>query len=111
MKKDQRLVQVAVLSELIVALRLTELRAISQARDASLARLNDLRRTDDDPTLSPITAMEVSLRYERWADLRRQEINETLARQTATWLIAREAATVALGRTQTVKKLQAKVKP
>jgi len=54
--------------------------------------------------------MEVSMRYQLWADQRRAEINLTLARQTATWLEARTEAAQAFGKSQALEGLSRKLK-
>jgi hypothetical protein len=43
--------------------------------------------------------------YERWAEARRAEINLTLARQTAEWIEARDAARQAFGRADALRRL------
>ncbi|NJM81760.1 MAG: hypothetical protein HC844_04030 [Tabrizicola sp.] len=38
--------------------------------------------------------------YQRWADLRRMELNDVIARQTVTWIEAQAEARLAFGRNQ-----------
>jgi hypothetical protein len=50
-------------------------------------------------------AVQAGLLYERWAEARRAEINLTLARQTAEWIEARDAARQAFGRADALRRL------
>lgn len=101
--------QLAVLGQLILDAKLSALRAAALARDQSLARLADLARPQPAEGLLPVAAEEVRLRYELWADQRRAEINRSLAQQTVAWTEARGAATAAFGRTEALRRLQARV--
>lgn len=94
-----------VLGELLLDARLATLKSAVAARRASLDRLADLDRPDTATGLSEMATAEVGLRYQKWADLRRAEINLTLARQTATWIEAREEAARAFGRAQALDRL------
>jgi hypothetical protein len=87
---------------------LAAFRAAGRARQESLDRLADLERPSAATDLPLAAEAEVALRYGRWADARRSEINMTLARQTATWMEARDAARIALGRTQALDRLSGK---
>ena len=93
------------ISQLILDAALADLRRAADARDESLARLCDLA-TVPCPTDLPLAAVaQADLLYARWADARRAEINLTLARQTADWLGARDAARRAFGRADALRKL------
>ena len=43
--------------------------------------------------------------YGRWADARRAEINQVLARQTGQWIEARDAAKIAFGKADALRRL------
>ena len=98
----EKLGQVA---QLMLDHRLGQLRTAADELERSrmqLAALNQGARGDD---LEPVTAERVALRYERWADHRRAELNLVIARQTAGWLEARSEAQTAFGRAQALKGL------
>ena len=99
-EKSRQLARLGTLTDLMLDARLADLRGAAAARDASLARLADLARPAAATDLPDMAAAEVEMRYQRWADQRRAEINLTLARQTAAWLDARQAATLAFGKSQ-----------
>jgi len=93
------------LTDVMLDVRLAELHAAAAARDASLDRLADLDRPAQATGLPDLAAAEVGMRYQRWADQRRAEINLTLARQTAVWIEARQAAALAFGKSQALEGL------
>ncbi|WP_431297582.1 hypothetical protein [Tabrizicola sp. BL-A-41-H6] len=102
------------LTALVLDQRLQQLRLAAAARDRSRRQIAalDLPPTDHDLPL-PI-AGQVSLAYERWADLRRTELNALIARQTVEWMAARSAASLAFGRAEALRGLaarQAREKP
>ena len=95
-------------SRLMLEMKLAEVQRKGQAREESRARLADLARSATDSDL-PMTAMQqASLRYERWAEALRAEINLTLARQTAEWMEAQDAARHAFGRAEALRRLAEK---
>ncbi len=102
--------RLCILTDLVLVSRLTALQAASAARAASLARLADLDVPLQAPDLPEVAAADVMLRYQRWADQRRADINLTLARQTAAWTEARESATLAFARSQALQGLARKLK-
>lgn len=93
------------ITDLMLDARLADLKTAAAARDTSLDRLADLQRPSLATDLAGLAAAEVEMRYQRWADQRRAEINLTLARQTAVWLEARDAAAVAFGKSQALDML------
>ncbi len=101
----QKMERLRVLGNLLLDARLATLDSAAAARRASLDRLADLDRPGAATDLSELAAAEVGLRYQHWADLRRAEINLALARQTATWIEARDEAARAFGRAQALEKL------
>jgi hypothetical protein len=60
--------------------------------------------------LGPMTAERVALAYDRWADVRRSELNLVIARQTVDWMEARTQAQTAFGRVQALQGLATRLK-
>lgn len=99
-RRDQmkRLEQVA---GLLFDSRLTDLQRAAAARTETEARLAGLAApAANEGDVSHIAAELAALNYQRWADVRRAELNQTLARQTADWIDARDAARLAFGKTR-----------
>lgn len=107
MTRARQLGQIRELSEMILNRRLEELHASAAAREKSLTALRDLVPRPGE-ALCPVAGAQAALRYARWADARRAEINLTLARQTARWMEAQQDARAAFGRAEVLKKLQEK---
>ena len=108
-KKDQmrRLQQVA---GLMFDSKLADLRAKARAVQQTKDHLTDLvTKPADAPDMPQIATAVAGLRYERWADVRRADLNLTLARQTAEWLDARDAARLAFGKTQALEAVKTKL--
>jgi hypothetical protein len=110
MSAPERLARLAGLAALIRDLRLADLERAGQARAESRARLAGLALEPIEADLGPIAAAQAELRYQSWAEARRAEINLTLARQTAEWLEARDAARQAFGRAEALRTLVARGK-
>ena len=108
-RKDQ-LVRLRQISGLILDLRLSELHTAARARAQSLDRLAGLA-VPQASDLPPIAAAQAGLRYQRWADARRAEINIQLARQTADWLEAQATARRAFGQSQALESVQQRLRP
>lgn len=108
-RKDQ-LVRLRQISGLILDLRLSELHDAARARAQSLERLAALA-VPQASDLPPIAAAQAGLRYQRWADLRRAEINTQLARETAVWLEAQAVARQAFGQSQALESVRKKMRP
>jgi hypothetical protein len=109
MIKSQDLTRLHQISQLLLETRLARLTIAAQARQQSEAQLASL----EEPTvrqgeLPEVAAQLASLNYQRWAETRRVEINLALARQTAEWIEARDAACLAFGRDQVLQTLQAR---
>lgn len=105
--EKRRLRAVQGLAGMVLDARLTELAAIARARDESLAHLAALDCPPAETDLNPLAAAEALMRYQRWADQRRAEINETLARQSAALEEARARAAQAFGRADVLARLGA----
>ncbi|MDP4034471.1 MAG: hypothetical protein Q8P60_16775 [Pseudorhodobacter sp.] len=110
MNRKTQMQRLGQLSGLILDIRLSQLHAAARARVESQARLAGL----DAPQASdlpPIAAAQAGLLYERWAEVRRAEINLLLSRQTAVWLEAQTSARQAFGRSEAVQSVQKKLCP
>ncbi len=94
----------AALADLVLQDRLAKLRGAALARAQTAAQISALAEAPAEG-LDPLIAAQQSLRYQRWADARRQELNLVLARQTAVWMTAHATATEAFGRAQVIEKL------
>jgi hypothetical protein len=103
---QQKLAQLQALAQMVLDAQLAELRAIARARDESLAHLAHLNRSFAQSDLHPMAAAEAEIRFQRWADQRRAEINQTLARQTVLLDQSRSAAQLAFGRTTALSALR-----
>jgi hypothetical protein len=102
--------RLATLADLVLQDRLVRLRTAAAAREQTAAQIAALAEAPAEG-LAPLVAAQQSLRYQRWADARRLELNLVLARQTAVWMTAQGAATVAFGRAQVIDKLVLQKKP
>lgn len=102
--------QLAFLADLVLQDRLAKLRKAAAARMQTTAQISALAERPAEG-LEPLVAAQQSLRYQVWADARRQELNLVLARQTAAWMSAHASATEAFGRAQVIEKLSLGKKP
>lgn len=95
------------LTGVILDHRLAVLRQAADAKAQTEAALVALARplAGQDDLLGASSAL-AALAYERWADARRAEINQQLARQTHVWLEARDAAHIAFGKAEALRRLQ-----
>ncbi len=107
MMHEQRakLGQLHALAQMMLDAQLLELRAIARAREESLAHLADLNRPFPPNDLHPVAAAEAEIRFQRWADQRRAEVNQRLAMQNVQMEEARLAAQMAFGRSSTLARL------
>ena len=96
--------RLAALAQMVSQARLAELERAARARAESRARLDALNRPLPEGA-DPLAMAPVALRYNRWAEARRREINLTLARQTAAWLDALDVARDAFGRAEALRRL------
>lgn len=81
------------------------LRAANLAREASEARLADLAKPMPTMGLDPVMAALTEIRWQRWADRRRAEINLQLARQIVECEQMRDRACHAFARTEVLRRL------
>lgn len=103
MSRNDDLVRLTGLTELVLDHRLNQLREAAAARDRSCMQMAAISAAGAPAGLSPVTEGLVGLGYQRWADIRRGELNAVIARQTAAWIEARSGAAVAFGRVQAVR--------
>ena len=96
------------LTGMVLDARLSRLRKVAAARNASIAALAALAEKGAPAPygLSPVAAAQAEMRYQAWADRRRAEINTRLARQTAEWMEARSSAATAFGRSEALSALR-----
>lgn len=109
MNHRSQILQLERIGQLLLDTRLAALRSAAAAREESEGRLAGLVAADcncDD--MSEISAQLAMLGYQRWADARRSEINLTLARQTAAWMEAKDAARDAFNKNEALRALGAK---
>jgi hypothetical protein len=107
MNGNARMAELAALAGMVRDLRLQDVASASAAHAASLARLADLAPVAAEG-LEPLSEARIALRYEVWADRRRQEINAVLANQVTALEAARANARTAFGRAQALLRLAGK---
>jgi hypothetical protein len=105
MSKSKDLSRLADLAQLMLDHRLVQLRHSADQLDQSRMQLSAINHAAGAADLDPVTAARVGLGYERWADVRRAELNLVIARQSATWHEARGEAQTAFGRMQALQGL------
>ena len=100
MTDRSRIARLAELAALVSDAELARLAAAQAAVAQTGERLSVLKPAlvGSDSALSAVALAGVHLRYERWAEARRQEINRQLARDMAQMIKARESARQAFGR-------------
>ena len=109
MKPDPRFRRLVWASDVILDLRLTEVRSCSRLMAETKTRIEILSRDPvPDPDLPPTVSAQVAHDYRLWADKRRAEEIQVLARQTAEWLEARDRARTALGRSDVLSRLMSR---
>ncbi len=106
MSKDAPLARLSTISALILDGRLSELRRCAAARDETITQIAGLQQDSAHcDEFEGAAAQLAALNYQRWAEVRRRELNQNLARQTAAWIDATEAARTAFGRNEALKTL------
>ncbi|MDR5652715.1 hypothetical protein [Ruixingdingia sedimenti] len=103
--KDPRLVRLAVLAGMIRDHELGQLRARAEAMAQTRAHLAGLATAPPADT-ADMALMLADLRHQQWAEARRRDLNTTLARQTAEWMTAQDAARAAFGRAEALARLR-----
>lgn len=106
MTKAQNLARLRALTDMVLDSHLGDLRAKASQRQATIEKLEGLRAPtpmlDDAAGISDALA---ALNFQIWAEARRAELSQTLARQTAVWLDSRDQARVAFGKARGFEKL------
>ena len=110
MTKAKDLARLSQITQLILDLKLADLRKAAAKRQHSLDLLAGLNHAPVVTDVSLLAAHQVDLRYRQWADARRAEINLLLARQTADTHLARDAAGHAFGKDQALRSIKAKLR-
>jgi hypothetical protein len=105
MSRGKDIARLEGLARLVLDHRLALLRKAAEQRQQSQMQLAALERNEGPSGLDAVAAGQVALRYQRWADVRRTELNAVLARQTAAWLDARHDAQRAFGQAEALAKL------
>ena len=105
MSKSKEIARLAQISKLILDVKLAALHGAANRRQQSLDLLAQLENPIEATDLCPIKANQANLRYQRWADLRRAEINIALARQSAEMLLARDHVGEAFSKNQALLSL------
>ncbi len=110
MTTQKNLKNLSQIAQLILDVKLAEVRAAAMARQDSLnllAGLNAASAVD----LGVVVAAKSEMLYQQWADRRRAEINIVLARQTADWMDKQQTARRSFGQAEVLRKLSAGMNP
>jgi hypothetical protein len=99
------LARLAELAQLMLDHRLCQLRAAASELDRSRMQLQALSASSPPADLPLVTAARAELVYDRWAEVRRADLNLVIARQTAEMIEARSEAGTAFGRLQALNGL------
>ena len=99
--KDLR--TLAALAQLVLDQRLAGLRQSTERLDRSREQLQAINVVTTPADLPPVAAGLVDMAYQRWADVRRAELNSAIAQQTAIWMEEKAEAATAFGRVQALK--------
>jgi hypothetical protein len=110
MNRAKDLSRLAELAQLMLDHRLGQLRTSADQLDQSRMQLGAINRAAEPVDLDPVMAAKVGLGYDRWADVRRAELNLVIARQTAAWLGAQSEARTAFGRVQALQDVAKRLK-
>jgi hypothetical protein len=108
MSRASDLSRLAGLAQLMLDHRLGLLRTRADELDQSRMQLAAVNDAAQPAGLEPVIAQRVELVYDRWADVRRSELNLVISRQTVSWLDARSEAQTAFGRMQALQDLAAR---
>lgn len=106
MSAQDPLQELGTLAALVLEARLADLRRHALAKAETEAQLAGLEHLPaGDPGLEGAAAALAAMAYQRWAEARRRDLNRVLARQTAEWLEAADAARLAFGRNEALETL------
>jgi hypothetical protein len=97
------------LARMVLDHRLSRMREAADQEARSQAQLRAIDQAADPGDLPPVAADLVVCAYQRWADVRRIELNVVLAHQAAQRLEARAEAERAFGRVQALSAVAARI--
>ncbi|MDM7931821.1 hypothetical protein [Tabrizicola sp.] len=103
MTRKQDLQAIKGLADLVLDHRLGGLRDATRRLDLSRAQLAAINAEEAPGDLPPVAAGIVNIGYQRWADIRRAELNSVMARQSAAVIEARADAATAFGRVEALQ--------
>lgn len=104
MKQNDKLSKLVRIAGMLRDKRMHALKCASAERNRTRSLLQNLAHGKPEEPQT-IAEAQATLRYNRWADVRRAEINVVLAAKTAEWLQARSDAERALGQAEVLKKI------
>lgn len=110
MTRDQDLARLQDLAQLTLDHRLGQMRTATQALDRSKAQLAAISEGARAADLPLVAGARAGLTYQRWADLRKSELNLVIARQSAACLAARDDAKAAFGRLEALRGVSERIK-
>lgn len=105
MKTDRKLRQLQEVAELIRDRDLSRLTRASKQKAQTESLLRVLDKAQPVTGLDPIVAARVGDRFGLWTTNRRILLNQQLARESVTWMAAKNDAKRSLGRADVLKKL------
>lgn len=105
MKMSHDMTRIAELAQLMLENRLSQLRTARSELDRSKLQLRAIDTAAEPADLPIVAGQTVGLTYERWANVRRSDLNLVIARQTVSWISARDDAGTAFGRLQVLRAL------
>jgi hypothetical protein len=100
MSRAQDIKRLQALAQLVLDQRLLALKQAADQLERSRNQLAAINAAAAPADLPPVAAGLVDVAYRRWADVRRAELNGTIARQSAVWIETRGEAGQAFGRVQ-----------
>lgn len=110
MTKSRKIAQLQRLTDMVLQAELSALKKADAQRQHTLAKIEGLRAAPAVMDAETGAAGAVAaLRYQSWADARRADLGQVLARQTADWLDLRDQARRAFGRARGVDQVAAKL--
>lgn len=108
MNEIARLLALKQIADLLSDRDLARLSKAQAQKARTEALLRALDHTAQPTDLGPAVVGQIVERYGMWTSNRRIVLNQQLARDTASWMIAREAAQKAFGRAQVLQSLPRK---
>jgi hypothetical protein len=111
MPKVDQILRLRQLADMVLQSDLAKLRKSADARQSTMDKIAGLSHSAPElgPAFGPADA-QAALRYQTWADLRRAEMMQTLATQTAQWLDCRDGARQSFGKVQAFDSIQHKLR-